>query len=209
MYGFFEEFVFPSRLEKELSLLMNNATHIPSVLCFYGYPGTGKTSFAMHLAERISCDFQYLPMNECKIDRDFIGGIRMGQSSLAKMFDAEDEFPLRLVTILDEFHNLSEKSQDFFKTRFDSLSEDEIVIVCLNTTVRQRIESLVTKPILSRMHLINFNVLASEFDELVEQVSLRFPDLKKDEIEEYLPDMRRVTRESRLRLLYKQAESLK
>jgi len=60
----FDDFIFSSKLDNKLSLLINKPKKIPPVLCFYGYPGNGKTSFAKYIADEVGADTTYFDMNK-------------------------------------------------------------------------------------------------------------------------------------------------
>ena len=152
-------------------------------------------------------DPQYFPMNERSLRTNFIDEkIRPLIRTVSLLGNGGKVFPRGI--FLDEFHNLTPKDQDRFKVVFDDLigREDTFVILCVNTTGRRTISKCVTQPIYSRFHPINFNVRkqTEEIDEIIEKVSNRFPLLSKYQVKNWIPDMRRITREGLMSQLMKQ-----
>jgi len=196
----FEEFLFNQSLAYQLDAFIKRPSALPQVVCFYGEPGIGKTSFALAFARHFGEYCSYHPMNETNINAGFIKHLNMSTAQTLVDFFRSDDKPFSTVTILDEFHNLAHKSQDFFKTQFDALGERDRVIVCLNTTDRKSLKQSVTAPIYSRMTAkINFTLPPDEHDEFAKQIANRFLYLELDEIKSSLPDMRQISKLNEMR----------
>lgn len=195
------EFLFPVSVGETLQRLVNNPKDTAKILCFHGYPGIGKTSFAKAYASQFADQVNYKPMNEKKVDASLLDELFHQSASLMSFIGEHDDVKVfERITILDEFHNLAPKQQDQFKVRFDNLDDNERVIICLNTEEdRGRyIKSKVTDAIFSRVHEINFNLQRYETKDFVEEVQLVYRHLKSSQIHAYLPDMRRIDRENKL-----------
>ena len=205
----FENFIFTDRLTKQLKQLVErpDILRVIPILCFHGFPGVGKTSFGKLLMSHLCGDHHYFPMNERSLRDKFIEEkIKPIYRTVSLFGDDGKMFPRGI--FLDEFHNLTPKDQDRFKVVFDDLigREDTFAIVCVNTEGNKPLEKKVTKPIYSRFHPINFNVRkqTEEIDEIIEKVSNRFPLLSKYQVKNWIPDMRRITREGLMSQLMKQ-----
>ena len=109
------------------------------------------------------------------------------------------------VAILDEFHNLSGSKQDYFKTVFDEMNSRSDwfrIFLCINTDMKRPTPmSVLSGPIFSRCHHIDFNTSIREKDAYVNRLCERFPNLKRNEIACWLPDVRRIEREDKIRSL--------
>jgi len=191
-----EQFVFVERIRSELELFIHSPELTPEVLCFYGYPGIGKTSFAKYWAGIVASDVTYQAMNEKNIANK--GSDVVSTSGTLASFISDETKPLSRVTILDEFHNLAPKQQDSFKVKLESMDESERVIICLNTEPKKPIHKQLTAPILSRCYAIDFNVKQSELQEFMEKCRERYQHLERDDIRRLVPDQRAMTRENKL-----------
>ena len=58
-----ENFIFPKRLEQQLKDFIDYPESIPNILCFYGIPAQGKTSFAKYLAKQVANEVNYFDAN--------------------------------------------------------------------------------------------------------------------------------------------------
>jgi predicted AAA+ superfamily ATPase len=189
----FDEFLFVPRLESHLNDFIKCPSALPKVICFHGYPGTGKTTFAKAFAKAYGENYFYYPMNETKIDSKFVKSLNMSSANSLMSFMEPEDKPFTQVTILDEFHNLNPKSQDFFKTQLDALGERDHVIICLNTTDTKDLRKSVTEPIYSRLiEQIDFNISRAEYPSFASKIAKQFPYLELHEIKAYLPDMRKI-----------------
>lgn len=190
------DFVFVDRIKRELQLFVEHPELAPPVLCFFGLPGIGKTSFAKAWSTMVANDVCYEAMNEKKNASKGAEVIRTSVSLEA--FICNSNKPLSRVTILDEFHNLSPKQQDTFKVILESLDERDRTIICLNTELSRPLNKQLSAPILSRCHTIDFNIRYSEIPELVEKCMVRYKHLDKDTIRRLIPDQRAMAREDKL-----------
>jgi len=194
----FDQFIFSDRVSRSINAFVRHPEVIPNVLCFHGFPGVGKTSFAQFLADQVSYNTHYFPLNERALKGTFIEAeiAPLFRHSLHRFLHDEDKAFDKTI-ILDEFHNLSPKEQDRFKVVLEE-SDNELFIICLNTTRSRSVAKILSDAVLSRAHHIDFNVKNDELSEVVEKVVRVFPELSSDRIQAWLPDMRRITREAML-----------
>ncbi len=195
-----EEFIFSDRLSQQVNQLLSNPDVIPTVLCFHGFPGVGKTSFAQFLAEKLSYDVHHFAMNEQGLNAGFIKNqfAELQRKSLLPLFadDTDDEKTFNHGIILDEFHNLRPKEQDSFKLILEEIGS-YLTIICVNTTKNRPLSKALTGAIKSRVHAIDFNLKDDEeVTQVVERVGQVFPELSAVKVRAWLPDMRLITREA-------------
>jgi replication-associated recombination protein RarA len=207
----FDRFVFNERLEKELKVFIDNPQALPEVTCLWGYPGIGKTSFAKEYSSHFASNETYHPMNEItgNLTETFKKNLPFNKKTATlETFMDDSDSPKKVighVAILDEFHNLSGSKQDYFKTVFDEMNSRSDwfrIFLCINTDMKRPTPmSVLSGPIFSRCHHIDFNTSIREKDAYVNRLCERFTDLKKNEIACWLPDVRRIERENRIRSL--------
>ena len=119
--------------------------------------------------------------------------------TMLPIFDDADAKCFSHVTILDEFHDLSNRAQASFKTRFDRIRENDRVFIIVNVKEKQIVESVLHEAITSRVHTIDFDMLEKDTDSHVKFLMKKFKHLKTQEIYSMLPDMRQIQRENKLR----------
>ena len=191
---------FTPALRQELLELLEYPKETPNLLCFYGEPGTGKTSLARYMAEVLSVESRTFNMDHKQIlGNRFVDSERawFEGNSLLTALDAER--PISKVTVLDEFHNLKHSEQDKFKTLFDAIPRNHWVIVCLNTAQNKTLRQTLSPAIFSRLHSINFNIKDSELDQLAQVIVEEYSLLTEYEVRAWLPDFRKIQREGALR----------
>jgi len=200
--NYIDQFIFTDRLRGELQTLRTypELIKLNPVLCFHGYAGTGKTTFAKSLCDELCGHSVYLPMNERSLANGFI------EDEIKPLFRTyaigASAKPYAKGIILDEFHNLAPRDQDKFKVVFDDVIDGlcgvpSLIVVCLNTTPTKSLSKCLTSPIYSRVSQFNFNTAEGDKDELYElvgKVKERYPLLSATEIFAWLPDMRVITR---------------
>ena len=194
METFFQRFVFSDALERKLRMLVDNPEKLPPFTVLHGEPGTGKTSFAKSYADEISHDVIYKPTNESGIPSEEFKEIKKRMSAGSLYHDESCAF--QKVFIFDEFHNVTKKNQDRFKTVYDEMPNDVRFIFVLNTDVNhgKDLSSVVSPAMFSRMESINFNVAEWEIDELVVKAQQRFSDVSETVLRAKLPDFRQIER---------------
>ncbi len=119
--------------------------------------------------------------------------------TMLPIFDDADAKCLNHVTILDEFHDLSNRAQASFKTRFDRIRKDDRVFIIVNVKLDQQASSVLHDAIDSRVHYIDFDMLDIDAESHVKFLMNKFKHLKSQEIYSMLPDMRQIQRENKLR----------
>ena len=195
----FEELFFVPRIANELNRYIKNTDRVPNVLCLYGKPGLGKTAFSKLFAQTFAEHTQYIPMNEHTKDietKAFKKSLLFNATTLRM---SPENHPFESAIILDEFHNITPKQQDVFKVMFDNLRPQEIVIVCCNTDDKKNIKKTLAAAIYSRVHLVKFDIEKREQADHAKDLAAIFPNLKLLEIMSWLPDMRRIVRENKMR----------
>lgn len=218
MNDYVEDFIFTERLKGELQYLRTHPEVIKEltpVLCFYGYAGVGKTSFAKLLLDELcgEANVFYHPMNEGMLKANFLEQKiePLFRRNLGQLLLDGEYKPLATGVILDEFHNLTRKEQDRFKVKFDDVLQSpciDVVIMCCNIeppeskVKKYHLSQVLTEPILSRVHRINFNPmpgrLDEEYNELRDKAIKKYPLLCPVMLKTWLPDFRRIVREGKM-----------
>ena len=188
----------------ELIPFIKNPEMLPPVTCLYGYPGCGKTEFANVFADNFAFSKDYHAMSEYSDahvrSKAFAKDLKADTSvTMLPIFDDADAKCFSHVTILDEFHDLSNRAQASFKTRFDRIRENDRVFIIVNVKEKQVVESVLHEAITSRVHTIDFDMLEKDTDSHVKFLMKKFKHLKTQEIYSMLPDMRQIQRENKLR----------
>lgn len=202
----FDELFFVPRIADELNRYITNPAEIPPVVCLYGRPGLGKTAFSKLFAQTFAEHSSYLAMNEHTRDANtkaFKDKLLFNRHTLRM---SPENHAFETATVLDEFHNLSETQQDVFKVMFDRIIENyennkntDLVIICCNTTPKKKIKKVLAPAIYSRVHRIRFNIEECELLDHAADLTDVFTNLKQAQISNWLPDMRRIQRENKLR----------
>ena len=200
------DFIFSNKLKTELQFLRDNPEKLPCALCFYGEPGTGKTSFAKNLASEFSADVLYYDSNsyksESKTSNAIVKEIRSMCNSM-NLFDDEKK-PFMRVFIIDEFHDLSPIAQNNYKVLVEDIRErDMIFIFILNTernSKKSSYENRVTPAMRSRFHAINFDIHKDQVDEVCKLAKNKYPNLPKKIIHKFVSDsdMRQLSSKAKM-----------
>ena len=205
----FDHLLFVPRIADVLSTMISKQKFPGKyqVVVLYGYPGTGKTSFAKLFAQTFAEEVDYHAMNEHTKDvdsRSFKDKLLMNRKTISLFKDDSKKF--ECITILDEFHNISSKQQDTFKVMFENLRENDLVFVCLNITKGRSLDKQLSEPLKSRAHCMKFNVERREKTSHIRDLSELYPLLKVAELSSWLPDMRRIENENEIRLEQEKGE---
>ena len=202
-----ENFIFPKRLEKELKDFIEYPESIPNILCFYGIPAQGKTSFAKYLAKQVANEVNYFDANSHLLenhDASYVAKtITAMNRSCSFNWEAGREFDK--CYIIDEWHNYSEQRQDSYKGLFNAIinvdktrDKRSLVIICLNTDDKKTIKKVLSEGIYSRCHRIRFDILVSDVEDIIERASKHFPELEPEVIRKNIPDWRAINRASQI-----------
>ena len=202
-----ENFIFPKRLEKQLKEFLDCPESIPNILCFYGIPAQGKTSFAKYLAKNVANEVNYFDANSHSIESHDASYVAKEINRMNRYrsfnWDADREFDKSF--IIDEWHNYSEQRQDSYKILFDEIIDVDkirdtrsLVIICLNTDDKKTIKKVLSPAIYSRCHPIRFDILVSDVEDIIERASKYFPELESEVIRKSIPDWRAITRASQM-----------
>jgi replication-associated recombination protein RarA len=188
----------------QLIPFIKNPETLPPVTCLYGLPGCGKTDFANVFADNFAFSKDYHAMSEYSDthvrSKAFAKDLKADTSvTMLPIFDDADAKCLNHVTILDEFHDLSNRAQASFKTRFDRIRKDDRVFIIVNVKLDQQASSVLHDAIDSRVHYIDFDMLDIDAESHVKFLMNKFKHLKSQEIYSMLPDMRQIQRENKLR----------
>ena len=202
-----ENFIFPKRLEKELKDFIEYPESIPNILCFYGIPAQGKTSFAKYLAKQVANEVNYFDANSHSIESHDASYVAKSIASMNRScsFNWEADREFDKCYIIDEWHNYSEQRQDSYKILFDEIIDVDkirntrsLVIICLNTDDKKTIKKVLSPAIYSRCHPIRFDILVSDVEDIIERASKLFPELEPEVIRKNIPDWRAINRASQI-----------
>ena len=201
-----QNFIFHNELETELQFLINNAHKLDGVLCFYGRPGCGKTTFSKFFCNQVAKETIYLDACSHIFDKTSAGNIlKTIQDSRATLsaFLNEDynaKAYWNKAIIIDEFHNLSPSRQDAFKITLEKMSKEfnYLFILIVNTSKDKPLNKTLTPAILSRVQPVCFDIQKHNFDQVTAIIKARCPILSESFIEQTLPDLRQIFKRVRL-----------
>jgi replication-associated recombination protein RarA len=201
-----DKFIFHEELETELQFLINNSHKLDGVLCFYGRPACGKTTFSKHFSNLVAKETLYLDACSHIFDKTSAGNIlktiQDSRTTLSAFLDEDynDKAYWNKAIIIDEFHNLSASRQDAFKITLEQLSKEfnYLFILIVNTSKEKPLDKTLTPAILSRVQPVCFDIQKQHFDEVSQIIKERYPVLSESFIEQTLPDMRQITKRAKL-----------
>ncbi len=201
-----QNFIFHNELETELQFIINNAHKLDGVLCFYGRPGCGKTTFSKFFCNQVAKETIYLDACSHIFDKTSAGNIlKTIQDSRATLsaFLNEDynaKAYWNKAIIIDEFHNLSPSRQDAFKITLEKLSIESnyLFILIVNTSKDKPLAKILTPAILSRVQPVCFDIQKLHYEEVSQIIKERYPILSDEYIMETLPDLRQIFKKVRL-----------
>ncbi len=203
-----ENFIFHNELKNELQFIIDKADKLDGVLCFYGEPGCGKTSFANYYSHLVSKEVKVFDANSHLFDKSSASNILKeikdaGKSSLVSFMGDEDynenAFWDRCF-IIDEFHNLAPNRQEAYKVSLERVSKqlNAIFILIVNTSKEKPLNKTLTPAILSRVQPVDFDIKKHHFEEVTDLVKEKYPVLDKSYIENALPDLRQIVKMAKL-----------
>ncbi|MDB9982742.1 AAA family ATPase [Gammaproteobacteria bacterium] len=187
----------------QLVPFIKNPETLPPVTCLYGFPGCGKTEFAKVFASSFALITDYHAMNEYSDahvrSKAFAKDLKADTNTNVLSFSDDKQKCFNHVTILDEFHDLNKRAQASFKTRFDRIKDTDRVFIIINTKEKQKAKDVLHDAIFSRALCIDFNLIMSDAEVHAKFLTKKFKNLTASQISNFLPDMRRITRENNLR----------
>ena len=203
-----ENFIFHKALKSELQFIIDKSDKLDGVLCFYGEPGCGKTSFSNYYANLVSKEVSVFDANSHLFDKSSASNILKdikdsGRKSLASFMGDEeyngDAYWDRCF-IIDEFHNLAPNRQEAYKVSLEKLSKqlNALFILIVNTSKEKPLNKTLTPAILSRVQPVDFDIKKHHFDEVTDLVKEKYPVLDKSYIENALPDLRQIVKRAKL-----------
>ena len=201
-----QNFIFHNELETELQFLINNSHKLDGVLCFYGRPGCGKTTFSKFFSNLVAKETIYLDACSHIFDKTSAGNIlkTIQDSRVTLSAFLNEDYNAKAywnkAIIIDEFHNLSPSRQDAFKITLEKLSIESnyLFILIVNTSKDKPLNKILTPAILSRVQPVCFDIHKHHFDQVTAIIKARFPILSESFIEQTLPDLRQIFKKVRL-----------
>ena len=201
-----QNFIFHNELETELQFLINNSHKLDGVLCFYGLPGCGKTSFSKYFSNLVAKETIYLDACSHIFDKTSAGNIlkTIQDSRVTLSAFLNEDYNAKAywnkAIIIDEFHNLSASRQDAFKITLEKLSIESnyLFILIVNTSKDKPLNKILTPAILSRVQPVCFDIQKLHYEEVSQIIKQRYPILSDEYIMETLPDLRQIFKKVRL-----------
>lgn len=201
-----QNFIFHNELETELQFIINNSHKLDGVLCFYGRPGCGKTTFSKFFCNQVAKETMYLDACSHIFDKTSAGNIlkTIQDSRVTLSAFLNEDYNAKAywnkAIIIDEFHNLSPSRQDAFKITLEKMSKEfnYLFILIVNTSKDKPLNKILTPAILSRVQPVCFDIQKLHYEEVTAIIKARFPILSESFIEQTLPDMRQIFKRVRL-----------
>ena len=201
-----DRFIFHKQLQNELQFLINNSHKLDGVLCFYGLPGCGKTSFSKYFSNLVAKETIYLDACSHIFDKTSAGNIlkTIQDSRVTLSAFLNEDYNAKAywnkAIIIDEFHNLSPSRQDAFKITLEKLSIESnyLFILIVNTSKDKPLNKTLTPAILSRVQPVCFGIQKLHYEEVTAIIKQRYPNLLDEYILETLPDLRQIFKKVRL-----------
>ena len=199
-------FIFHKQLQNELQFLINNSHKLDGVLCFYGRPGCGKTTFSKFFSNLVAKETIYLDACSHIFDKTSAGNIlkTIQDSRVTLSAFLNEDYNAKAywnkAIIIDEFHNLSASRQDAFKITLEKLSIESnyLFILIVNTSKDKPLNKILTPAILSRVQPVCFDIQKLHYEEVSQIIKQRYPILSDEYIMETLPDLRQIFKKVRL-----------
>lgn len=147
---------------RELLQYYYDSRKIPHII-LYGDTGTGKSTSAFILAQRLVPDFTHRNVFDCGGDKGvnevkgYAEILRNSKGGLTKFMDPDKEYCF----IFDEWHNINLKHQTKLNIALETYAADTPCFFCVND-IRS-----VADPIVSRCRVLNFDVSQILNDKLV------------------------------------------
>jgi len=161
----FEDMALYPELREYLSYYYESG-NIPHVI-FHGDTGTGKSTSAFILAQRINPSFTHLNVFDCAGEKGvadvkkYLIDLKGARGGLSRYLDETAQGKPPYVFIFDEFHNILEKHQTMLNLVLENEAADIPCLFCVNK-IRK-----VAEPIVSRARVLRFDVAQILNDKLV------------------------------------------
>jgi len=197
----FEDFIFNDDLTKELKYFVENPDRIPEIVCFYGEPGIGKTSFAKFFMKKFAAEKFEIDAANYKSDwnnKDL--NQLLGRLCLCGGL-GDDDKPIDKIILIDEIHNLRKPDFDKLKVPLEKYSNYVKFIFCANRDKNESIKNILTPAIYSRAYTINFDSNRGQMNELLDKAAKRYTHLTENEIRPMLPDFRKIEQMEKMKKL--------
>ena len=142
-----EDFVGQEKILKNLLAKMISTGNLPSII-FFGPPGTGKTSLAKIISNKINCNF-------VKINAA-LSGISELRGIIKEAADQRSFYHRNTILFIDEIHRFNKSQQDFLL----SYVEEGRIILIGATTENPFFE--INSALLSRVKIIRLEKLSAD-----------------------------------------------
>lgn len=182
----FEEYILDEdeKLKFIKDCIDNNAFKLPNMILFSKSPGTGKTTLAKIIVEKLGADFLYLNAS----DERGIDVMRQKVKSFAYALAFNDSVPK--IIHLDEADSLTKDAQDMLRNLIEESSETcRFVFTCNNI-------NKIIEPIRSRCKTIELSSpsipkIRERINYICDKENLTIDEVSKTElIVEFYPDIR-------------------
>jgi len=156
---------------REILQYYYDSRKIPHTI-FFGDTGTGKSTTAFILAQRLVPSFNARNVFDCGGEkgvndvREYVNILRSSRGGLTKWIEPDKQYCF----IFDEFHNIAPKHQTMLNIALETYAADTPCLFCVNN-----IKSI-AEPIQSRCRVLNFDVASILNDKLVMRTGTGFTE---------------------------------
>lgn len=168
-----EDFFGQAKIRPQLEKLVSHPRHV----IFWGPPGTGKTTLAHIISSRIGRDLNVFSA--------VTSGIPELKRLIQEMLDRKKEFGKESILFIDEIHRFNKSQQDAL---LPYLENGDFLFIGATTEYPH---TSLNKALISRVSLIELKQHQEE--DLVQILKRGAQDLKRPELEDFAPDLAKLS----------------